>query len=543
MSLPPAAANQLEVDRLRRALARAQSQLQARDKILETISRDLEAACDAFQDVYESAAVAFVTLNTQGIVKQANAVARQMLSGGGPAPINRLFSTFVHPADQKYFSRAMRKVTTTHRTHAFELRLVDGEQHEMHMHVAATPAYDADGVLSHWHLSLSDISELRLREAKLQQVHAQMEIAARAAKLGVWNYDLEHGTAIWNRGLYRLLGLKPRQGLEDGQRFFDFIHPDERTGVLANLQMLMNKQGDELNEEFRIVRADGEIRWLAARGRIFRDANGTPRHVAGISFDISARKQREQKVHLAQLQLTRQLSEAERANEELSQYAYAVSHDLKGPLRAIRNYADFLYEDLAGALTGDQKKYLEGMKKAVHQGGELIEDLLRLSHIDRMALEWEPADVPGIVNEIRSLLGPVDHMVIEVEAAWPAFHTDHMVLKQILLNLIANGVKFNRRTPRRIAVGWQPAPGDGIEICVRDNGIGIAPQYTEQIFRIFQRLHTQREYEGTGIGLAIVRKAAYRLGGSVRLESEPEKGSTFYVRLPREKPEAPVPAS
>ena len=108
-----------------------------------------------------------------------------------------------------------------------------------------------------------------------------------------------------------------------------------------------------------------------------------PRHVAGINFDVTERKEQEQKVQLAQLQLAQQLSTAEQANEELAQYAYAVSHDLKGPLRAIRNYADFLAEDLADTLTGEQKKYLAGMVKAVEQGDDLINDLLNLSRIDK----------------------------------------------------------------------------------------------------------------------------------------------------------------
>jgi signal transduction histidine kinase len=120
---------------------------------------------------------------------------------------------------------------------------------------------------------------------------------------------------------------------------------------------------------------------------------------------------------------------------------------------------------------------------------------------------------------------------------WPDFSVDRTLLKQILQNLVANGVKFNERNPKRIEIGWQAAPGDTIDIFVRDNGIGIEPQYREQIFRIFQRLHTNRAYEGTGIGLAIVQKAVNKLGGKVRLESEPGKGSTFIIRLPREAAE------
>jgi signal transduction histidine kinase len=208
-----------------------------------------------------------------------------------------------------------------------------------------------------------------------------------------------------------------------------------------------------------------------------------------------------------------------------------VSHDLKAPLRALHNYAEFLYEDLADTLTGVQKSYLEGMKAAARQGNTLIDDLLSLSHIERMSKS--AANVPDLVMEIRSNLSSATDVEFHVQPQWPDFSVDRILLKQILFNLIANGIKFNTRTPKRIDIGWQPAGNDFIEIIVADNGIGIDPQYWDQIFKIFQRLHTQRTFEGTGIGLAIVHKAAHKLGGSVRLMSEPEVGSTFFVKLPR----------
>jgi len=529
----------LELLGLTHELELARIELENQNEELRKVARELETVRDEYQDLYENAPVAFVALNDRGLVERANAAARKMLESGKASPIGRGFSQFVAGEDQSRYFRSMRKVAATNRLQAFDLKL-GGEMHApIHAHIQAAPKFDAEGDFQYWHLAFFDISDLRRREAELAQAHAQLRMAARAAQLGTWNYDLAKSTTRWDRGLYRLLRLEPREGPEDADYFFEFIHPDDRQGLLGSLQHLLGQDHDAIREEFRVVRADGLIRWLAARGWIFRDAYGRPRYVAGINFDITERKQSEEAIRLAQLQMARQLSETERANQELSQYAYAVSHDLKEPLRAVRNYADFLYEDLVDTLTGEQKKYLDGMRKAVRQGDALIDDLLSLSRIDNMELDREKADVPGIVKEVRSLLGPADDLAIEVESTWPDFYADHMVLKQILQNLISNAVKFNRRNPRRIQVGWQPAPEDCIEISVRDNGIGIQPQYHDQIFRIFQRLHTRQEYEGTGIGLAIVRKAAHKLGGSVRLESEPEGGSTFYVLLPREMKDSP----
>lgn len=370
-------------------------------------------------------------------------------------------------------------------------------------------------------------------QEQLQQALEQLEMAARGAELGIWNYDLASGKSFWNPQLYRLLGLEPREGPEEADRFFDFIHSEDRVGSIANLQAVLEQKGDHLKEEFRIKRVDGEERWLAARGRVFRDEGGRAAHICGINFDITDRKRNEQVTRLVQRRLVAQLLETERANEELSQIVYAVTHDLKGPLRAIRHYTEFLHEDLAETLTGEQKMYLEGLRIAVDQGDALIGDLLSFSRIGKMLLEAEKVDFHELVAEIRSVLDPSHEVAIFVQPHWPEVEVDRDLLRQILQNLMSNGIKFNTHAKKRIEIGWRPAENDAIEIVVSDNGIGIDPQYGDQIFRIFQRLHTERAYKGTGIGLAIVQKAAQMLGGAVRLESNDGAGSTFVVELPR----------
>ena len=247
--------------------------------------------------------------------------------------------------------------------------------------------------------------------------------------------------------------------------------------------------------------------------------------------DITASKQAAEREKIALLQLAEQLAETKQLNEELSQFAYAVTHDLKAPLRAIANYAQFLWEDLADTLTGDQKDYLKGLKKAVSQGDALINDLLSFSRIGQVTPEPEAVDVPVLVKEIGSLLQLPADVEIDIQSQWPEICVDYTLMKQILQNLISNSVKFNKRNPKRIKIGWQPAADRCIEVFVRDNGIGIAAENQQQIFAIFRRLHTDREYDGTGIGLAIVQKAAQNMGGSVRVESAPGEGSTFFVKL------------
>ena len=378
-----------------------------------------------------------------------------------------------------------------------------------------------------------DISERVMTRQRLYRVSKELQMATEAAEIGTWFLDFSRGTAQCNDELYRLLGLDPRPGPEDIGFFFDFIHPDDRRGRLENTGTLINRASSELMDEFRIIRKDGQTRWLAVRGRIIPDASGEPVQMAGINFDITDIKQAREAERVAQMNLAVKLIQLEQKNEELDQFAYAASHDLKAPLRAIRNYSDFLYEDLAESLSGEQKQYLEGLKTAAGQGQTLIDDLLAYARIGRTSIQIERVDMPALINEVKSFLNLASDIEVRVQKDWPVIETDPMLLSQILKNLVANAVKFNHSASKQVDIGWRQIVENGsIEISVRDNGVGIDPQYRQQIFHIFKRLHTTREYEGTGIGLAIVKKAAGELNAGVRVESTPGEGSTFFVELP-----------
>jgi chemotaxis family two-component system sensor kinase Cph1 len=171
--------------------------------------------------------------------------------------------------------------------------------------------------------------------------------------------------------------------------------------------------------------------------------------------------------------------------------------------------------------------------RAVGEAQALVEDMLELS---RLGHDRVPAELVDLGVFLRTLVAALD-LPADVEIDWcqdwPTIESDPILLRQIFQNLILNAVKFNRASPRRIALGWRALEPEQYELSVRDNGIGIAPRYQAQIFRVFQRLHTRQEYAGTGIGLAIVQKAVTTLQGTVRVESTPGVGSTFVVTLPR----------
>jgi light-regulated signal transduction histidine kinase (bacteriophytochrome) len=237
-----------------------------------------------------------------------------------------------------------------------------------------------------------------------------------------------------------------------------------------------------------------------------------------VSYDITERKRSEE----ALLEI----------NQELTEYAYALTHNLKAPLRAIHNYVEFLSEDLAQILEGEPKKYVEGIKGAIRQSSKQFEDLEALYRIKNHAVSFESFDMRELLDEIQTVFKDMSDRRLIVAPHWPVFRGENFLLRQMMVNLISNGFKFNRSAVKRVEVGWHAAADGGIDMFVRDNGIGITARQREQIFRIFKRLHTDREYEGTGIGLAIVRRAARKINCTLRVESTPGRGSTFYIGLP-----------
>jgi light-regulated signal transduction histidine kinase (bacteriophytochrome) len=248
--------------------------------------------------------------------------------------------------------------------------------------------------------------------------------------------------------------------------------------------------------------------------------------------EITIRKSTEEELKLAHKELSEKVAKLEEANTQLNEYASVVSHDIRTPLRAIHNYADFLKEDLAEIISGDQKLYLDKLGTAVQQAEELISDLLELSRIGRHTIAVETINVGSYLEELIESLKLPEEVEIAMMEDWPKIDVEPIMFRQIFQNIIENAVKFNISSHKKVELGWRHA-GDGYcEIFISDNGIGIEPRFHEQIFKVFERLHTQKEYDGTGIGLAIVKKAVSKLHGLIRVESKPGKGSTFFVKLP-----------
>jgi PAS domain S-box-containing protein len=305
------------------------------------------------------------------------------------------------------------------------------------------------------------------------------------------------------------------------------IYLDSEGRPVGSVHTLRDIRGRKAAED-ALQRAHDELE-LRVEERTAKLAKTTEQ----LKLELTERKRAEEALRVVHSDLAIKAADLEAANEELSQYAYVVSHDLKAPLRAIANYSGFLAEELEKTLSKDQKGYLGKLDLAVRQGEQLVEDLLEFSGVGRSRSPSETVNIGGFLQQLMVSLALPPDVEVVLASEWPTIHADPTLLRQVFQDLIKNGIKFNQSSHKRVEIGWRPAGEEAYELFVRDNGIGIESRYHEQIFGVFQRLHTRDEYEGTGLGLAIVKKATAKLHGSIRVESERGKGSTFYIVIPK----------
>ena len=245
--------------------------------------------------------------------------------------------------------------------------------------------------------------------------------------------------------------------------------------------------------------------------------------------DISERKR-------TQTVLEKQKVELERSNADLEQFAYVASHDLQEPLRMVASYTSLLEERYKGQLDERADKYINYAVEGAKRMQQLISDLLDFSRVGTRAKPMAKVDTAALLDKVlRSLRGTITDKGAEVTCgALPAITADEIQLGMVFQNLIGNAVKFRAEKPPRVRV--EAAFADGLwTFSVADNGIGIDAQYSSRIFQMFQRLHERGKYDGSGIGLAIVKKIVERHGGTVWFESTPGEGTTFFFTIPGSK--------
>lgn len=372
-------------------------------------------------------------------------------------------------------------------------------------------------------------------EENLLQMNERYTLATRAARLGVWDWNLQKNELVWDERMYELYGVNKQDFPGAYQTWLNGIHPDDRA-FSDEISMQAQRGEREYDTEFRVVWPDGSVHYLKAYGQFVRDADGRPLRMTGVNYDITELKAAENKIIELNRDLERRVEERtvqlEAANKELESFSYSVSHDLRSPLRAIDGFSRILLEDYNDKLDDEGKRLLNVVRDNTSRMAQLIDDILKFSRAGRLEINFSRIDMEKLAHTVFDELMPKDtRLQLEVDAIPPAMG-DAAMMHQVFVNLLSNAIKFSSAKAHPVIKVGCTIEADQAVYYVRDNGAGFDMQYSDKLFGVFQRLHGVSEFEGTGIGLAIVKRIITRHGGRVWAEGKVGEGATVYFALP-----------
>ncbi len=446
-------------------------------------------------------------------------------------PTTREWLDLVHPEDRRAaYARVLKALSEKRQEIENEYRIQPQNGRIRWLSNYGRIYYDSNGRPVRMIGTSVDVTERKLSEIALKDAEEKLRLAVESTDLGTFDMDPRTYKLDWSVNSKLQFGLPPDAEV-DYDTFLRGIHPEDRGRIDQLVQHTFQDPNIGLySTEFRTIGIqDGKLRWLASWGRVFFDVKGQAVRFIGVSADITDLKRAEQ-------MLKARTAELEELNRELESFSYSVSHDLRAPLRTIKGYSRIILDQFSTSMEGDMRSNFDLIVNSAAKMERLIDDLLSFSRMSRGKLTKSDFEMRDLVSESwREVmqLNPGRKVDFRIQDLPPAFG-DRNIIKQVWVNLLSNSVKFTRtRTDPLIEIGGTREGNDCV-FFIRDNGVGFDMRYHSKLFGVFQRLHGA-EYEGTGVGLAIVQRIIHRHGGRAWAKSEPDKGATFYFSLPNLK--------
>lgn len=496
----------------------------------KTTSIALKKSLEEKNNILESIDDAFISLDKNWRVTYWNKKSENIVSMRREEIIGKNFWEVFPQLLGTIYEKSYKKAFATQKSVSFQDYF---EQLNVWLDVTAYPSKSGLSIY------YKDITNTKKYEYALKASNDRFEKSTAATSDAIWDWDLEKNSLYRGEGFFKSFGHKVPSFINNAN-VLDIIKSrvkeDEADNVITSLvKAISNPQKQNWKKEYWYKKANGDYAYIMNNGVIIRNESGKAIRIVGALQDITQRKEQEDSLHILNKKLQTQTNALIKSNKELEQFAYIASHDLQEPLRMVTSFLTQLEKKYHNELDERGKQYINFAVDGAHRMRNIILDILEYSKLSKNKEEKETINLNTIIEDACKMNNEKiqDTGAIISYANLPSIISCKMPLIQIFHNLIGNALKYQKEnTPPIINIKVTEYEKKWL-FKIKDNGIGIENEYLEKIFVIFQRLHTKNEYSGNGVGLAIVKKLIENLNGTIWVESELDKGSTFYFTLPK----------
>ena len=486
---------------------------------------EVHKAFEEKNTILESIGDAFFAVDRDFTVTYWNKEAEYELNTKREDILNRkLWDVFGDAVDLE-FGHQYRNAMKTGETVTFEA-YYPGEKKWFEVSV-----YPSDMGLS---VYFKDVSQRRTIEERIRQSNERFEKVTEATNDAIWDWDIETNHSYWGKGFNTIFGYDLERQVTNLKAWTKYIHKEDLKKVMDSLDaVIQDASRSNWQQEYRYQKKSGGYAFVMDRGVVIRGKSGKAIRMVGAMSDITQRKTFEESLQKLNEKLDLRAEQLAISNADLEQFAFVASHDLQEPLRMVTGFLSQLDRKYTHVLDDKGRQYIHFAVDGAKRMRQIILDILEFSKVGRQEIAGEKIDLNKLMHETIAIHGTVIEerdAKIHVEFL-PTVFSQKAPLLQVFQNLIGNALKYTHKDVKpEISVTVSETKAEWT-IAIRDNGIGIDAAYFEKIFVIFQRLHAVDEYEGTGMGLAIVKKIIDNLGGKIWLESKEGQGSTFFFTL------------